>query len=172
MKSDKSAPDPRRLRVASVQFECAPGDKEANFRKIEFFTEQAARRGARLVVFPEACITGYWFMRNLSEKALAQLAEPVFEGPSAQRLIALAKQFDLTIGAGFVEAGPAGAFYNSYVVAMPDGRAQCHRKLHAFEHPLMRSGSEFTVFNLPDGFRVGVLICYDCNLIENVRLTA
>jgi predicted amidohydrolase len=28
------------------------------------------------------------------------------------------------------------------------------------------------VFDIPDGFRVGVLICYDCNIIENVRLTA
>ena len=71
-----------------------------------------------------------------------------------------------------MEAGPNGEFYNSYVVAMPDGTAQCHRKLHAFEHPSIRSGSEFTVFDLPDGFRVGVLICYDCNIIENVRLTA
>jgi predicted amidohydrolase len=36
----------------------------------------------------------------------------------------------------------------------------------------MRSGSEFTVFDLPGGFRAGLLICYDCNLVENVRLTA
>ena len=28
------------------------------------------------------------------------------------------------------------------------------------------------MFDLPEGFRVGVLICYDCNLIENVRITA
>jgi predicted amidohydrolase len=28
------------------------------------------------------------------------------------------------------------------------------------------------VFDIPEGFRVGVLICYDCNIIENVRLTA
>jgi predicted amidohydrolase len=28
------------------------------------------------------------------------------------------------------------------------------------------------VFDLPDGFRAGVLICYDCNLVENVRITA
>ncbi len=36
----------------------------------------------------------------------------------------------------------------------------------------MRGGSEFTVFDLPGGFRAGILICYDCNLVENVRLTA
>ena len=165
-------PDHRTLRVASVQMESAPGDKEANFRKIESFVEKAALEGVRLIVFPECCITGYWFIRNLSEAQLAALAEPVPDGGSTRRLIALAMKSGMTIGAGLVEAGPKGGFYNSYVVALPDGSVQRHRKLHAFEHPLIRSGSELTVFDLPDGFHAGVLICYDCNLIENVRMTA
>src|SRR4026209_2249114 len=170
MKND--ADDNRILRVDSVQFESAPGDKEANFRKIEAFIERAAQQNVRLIVFPECCITGYWFIRNLSVKALAQMAEPIFDGPSSRRLIDRAKRFGMTIGAGLVEAGPAGEFYNSYVVAAADGTAQRHRKLHAFEHLSISSGSEFTVFDIPDGFRVGLLICYDCNIIENVRLTA
>lgn len=164
--------DKRTLRVASVQFESLPGDKEANFRKIETFVEQAAAQGVRLVVFPECCITGYWFIRNLSVGELAALAEPIPDGPSTRRLSALARQHGVTLGAGFVEAGGAGVFHNSYVVALPDGTTHCHRKLQAFEHPAIRSGSDYTVFDLPDGFRVGVLICYDCNLIENVRITA
>ena len=36
----------------------------------------------------------------------------------------------------------------------------------------MASGDEITVFDTPQGCRVGVLICYDNNIIENVRLTA
>jgi predicted amidohydrolase len=164
--------DKRTLRVASVQFESAPGDKEANFRKIETFVERAAQQNVRMIIFPECCITGYWFIRNLSVKALAEMAEPIFDGPSSRRLIELAQKFGMTIGAGLVEADPAGEFYNSYIVAMADGSAKQHRKLHAFEHTSIFSGSEFTVFDIPDGFRVGVLICYDCNIIENVRLTA
>ena len=78
----------------------------------------------------------------------------------------------MTIGAGLVESGSPGEFYNSYVVAMSDGSVRRHRKLHAFEHPSILSGSDYTVFDLPEGFRAGVLICYDCNIIENVRLTA
>jgi hypothetical protein len=53
-----------------------------------------------------------------------------------------------------------------------DGTLHRHRKLHAFEHSAIRSGDEFTVFDLPEGWRCGLLICYDCNLIENVRITA
>ncbi len=166
-------PNPdRRLRVASVQMECSPADQEANFSKIERFLKSAAAQGARLVLFPECCLTGYWFIRNLSERELAALAEPVPEGPSARRLSALARRHQLTIGAELVEAAGGGIFYNTYMVALPDGTLHRHRKLHAFEHPAIRSGSEYTVFDLPDGWRAGLLICYDCNLIETVRITA
>ena len=72
---------------------------------------------------------------------------------------------------GCVEAAE-GAFFNTYVVALPDGTMHRHRKLHAFEHDAIRSDTDYTVFDLPDGFRAGVLICYDCNVIENVRITA
>jgi predicted amidohydrolase len=162
----------RVLRAAAVQFESAPADKEANFRKIEAFTADAARRGVRLIVFPECCVTGYWFIRNLSVDQLGALAEPIPAGPSTQRLRELAQRHDITIGAGWVEAAGDGVFHNSYVVALPDGTWHRHRKLHAFEHDAIQCGTDFTVFDLPDGFRAGVLICYDCNLIENVRLTA
>ncbi|HZJ15173.1 MAG TPA: nitrilase family protein [Chthoniobacteraceae bacterium] len=160
------------LRVASVQMECAAGDKAANFAKIERFAAEAAESGARLVLFPECCITGYWFMRNLSTDQLAALAEPAPAGPSTQRLSALAQRLGMSIGAGLVEDAGDGVFHNTYVVAVPDGTLHRHRKLHAFEHSAIRSGDEFTVFDLPEGWRCGLLICYDCNLIENVRITA
>src|SRR5687768_447156 len=119
------------LRAAAVQFESAPGDKEKNFDTIERFLAQAAGQDARLVVFPECCITGYWFIRHLSPSQLAALAEPVPSGPSTQRLIGLAGRHQVTIGAGLVEAAGGGVFHNTYVVVLPDGRVHRHRKLHA-----------------------------------------
>jgi predicted amidohydrolase len=162
----------RNVAAAAVQFECAQGDKAANLDKIHGFVEEAARRGVELLAFPECCITGYWFLRKLSREALAALAEPVVEGPSSRRLTAWAQQYRMTIGAGLIEAGEDGRFYNTYVIAMPDGTARRHRKLHAFENEHIASGNEYTVFETPQGCRAGVLICYDCNLIENVRATA
>ncbi len=164
--------DQRVLRVATVQMESKAGDKAANFAKIKSFVEQAASQGVRLIVFPECCITGYWFIRNLTPGQLEKLAEPIFDGESSQRLIGLSRKYGMSIGAGLIEAGENGVFHNSYVVAMPNGETRCHRKLQAFEHSLIRSGSEYTVFDLPDGFRVGVLICYDNNIIENGRSAA
>src|SRR5438045_1390620 len=162
----------RKLRVASVQMEHRDGDREANFAKLERFVAQAAAQGAQLVVFPECCVCGYWFIRNLPLDELTALAEPIPTGPSTQRLLALARDHRISIGAGWIESTANGAFHNTYVVALPDGTLHRHRKLQSFEHPAIRSGDSYTVFDLPQGFRAGILICYDNNIIENVRITA
>ena len=160
------------IRAASVQFNHAPGDKGANWGKIRAFTKDAAAGKVDLLVFPEMCITGYWHVRKLSRDEVAALAEPVPSGPSAQELIALSKEHGMTIGAGLIEQADDGTFYNTYVVAMPDGRTARHRKLHCFISEHLASGSEYTVFDIPQGARVGALICYDNNIGENVRITA
>jgi predicted amidohydrolase len=160
------------IRAAVVQFEHARGDKRANFAKIETFARRAVAQGVRLLAFPECCITGYWFLRNLTPAQLTDLAEPVPAGPSTQRLLALSRELNMTIGAGLVEIADDGKLHNTYVVAMPDGRHVRHRKIQAFEHDHIVPGREYTVFDLPEGVRVGVLICYDNNIVENVRITA
>ena len=162
----------KNIRAASVQFQHAPGDKPANLGKVGAFVERAARQGVELIAFPEMCITGYWHVRNLPREEVEALAEPVPSGPSTELLLSLSAQHGMTVGAGLIESAPDGSLYNSYVVAMPDGRAACHRKLHAFEGPHMKSGDAYTVFDTPHGCRVGVLICYDNNIIENARATA
>jgi len=149
------------IRAAAVQFEHAPNDKRANWLKIEHFVGRAAQSSVQILTFPECCITGYWHLRKLSRAKLEALAEPVFDGPSSQRLRALAQETGMTIGAGLVEIAADGTLYNTYVVAMPDGQFRRHRKLHCFISEHMASGSEYTVFDTPHGCRVGVLICYD-----------
>ncbi len=162
----------RNLKAAAVQFEHAPGNKEANLAKVRSFVEQAARQGVEMAVFPECCLSGYWFLRNLSEAQLRDLAEPAFTGPCATELLGMSKRHNMTVGAGLLEAGEDGCLYNTYLVAMPNGELKRHRKLHSFESEFMSSGCEYTVFDTPHGCRAGVLICYDVNIVENVRITA
>lgn len=162
----------KNIRVASVQFEHVAGDKQANLARIESFVAEAAGQGVELIVFPECCITGYLFMRQLTKEQLEALAEPVFEGPSSQKLMTLAKKHGMTVGAGLVEKAADGKMYNTYVVAMPDGQFRRHRKIHCFISEHLSCGSEFTVFDTPHGCRAAVLTCYDNNLGENVRLVA
>ena len=157
---------------AAVQFNHSPGDKHKNMARIRAFTEQAYAKNVELLVFPEMCITGYWHVRKLTKKEILALSEPVPAGPSTQKLLALSSQYGITIGAGLIEKADDGTLYNTYVVAMPNGSIACHRKLHCFISAHMASGDTYTVFDLPQGTRVGVLICYDNNIGENVRITA
>ena len=162
----------KNTKVASVQFEHSPGDKQANLNKVRLFTVRAAEQGAELVVCPEMCVTGYWFLRDLSRVELDALAEPIPDGPTTRELLNLAQEAGISVGAGFLERSEDGDLFNSYVVAMPDGSHVCHRKLHAFVNEHVASGSKFTVFDLPSGNRAAILICYDNNLFENTRMVA
>ncbi|MEZ4703529.1 MAG: nitrilase family protein [Rhodothermales bacterium] len=165
-------PPPASLRAATVQFEHAPGDKRYNLGVVARFCAEAEAAGAALVVFPEMCVTGYWHVHTLDRDAIADLAEPVPDGPSTQALLDLARRHRLIVGAGLIERAEDGRMYNAYVVCMPDGQVHTHRKLHTFVSPHLSSGDRYTVFDTPLGVRLGVLICWDNNLVENVRITA
>jgi len=160
------------IKAASVQFNHHKDDKAYNLSVIEKFVERASLQDINLIIFPEMCITGYWHVRNLSEPEVRSLSESVPSGPSTQALIALAVKYQMTIGAGLIEESEDGSLYNTYVVAMSDGTFAKHRKLHCFISAHMKSGDSYTVFDTPLGVRMGILICYDNNIIENARITA
>ena len=160
------------MKVASVQFCHVNADKNANYTIMRKFIEEAAKDENELVVFPEMCITGYWGLRNYDRGELIELAERVPDGASTKFLLELTSQFNISIGAGLIEISDDGKLYNTYVVAMPDGKIAKHRKIHCFLNENMASGDDFTVFELPNGRKAGILICYDNNIIENARINA
>ena len=47
--------------IAAVQMDCRLADKEHNLRTVRARLNDAAARGARLVLFPECALTGYSF---------------------------------------------------------------------------------------------------------------
>lgn len=159
--------DPSRLRVSVVQFEAAPSDKAGNLATVRRLASQAAADGAELVVLPEMCLLGYWHLTKTTAERLHELAEPG-DGPLVQSLQAIAADLGTAIGAGFLEVD-GGKLFNSYAVCFPDGTVHIHRKLHAFEHEAISRGDDYTVFDTPWGVRMAVLICWDNNLVENVR---
>jgi predicted amidohydrolase len=160
------------LRCASAQFQHRADDKAYNLSVIERLAAEAAVQGARIAAFPEMCVTGYWHVRNLGRPALDNLAESLPDGPSAEFVARVAAQRGMAIGAGLIERDASGRLFNAYFVAMPDGQIRWHRKLHAFENEHIASGDRYTVFDTPWGVRLGILICWDNNLVENARATA
>jgi predicted amidohydrolase len=162
----------RDIRVATVQFQHHPGDKSYNLGHVGHFVAEASRSGVEIIAFPEMCLTGYWHVRNLPREEIEALSEPVPDGRCAKELLRLSSEHRMTVGAGLIERGDDGRLYNSYFVAMPDGRWARHRKLHVFVSRFLSEGDQYTVFDTPHGCRVGVLICYDNNIVENARATA
>ncbi|MFM2483494.1 nitrilase family protein [Celerinatantimonas yamalensis] len=160
------------VRVASVQFNHRANDKPYNLSVIKRYVEKAAKLDVKIIVFPEMCVTGYWHVSKLSESEVLALSEFVPQGETCQTLLAMSTKYKISIGAGLIEIDDTGKLYNSYIMAMPDGRLTKHRKLHTFVSKYMASGNEYTVFNTPHGCRVGILICWDNNLVENTRITA
>ena len=160
------------ITVAAIQFNHRPGDKAFNLARVDTLAGEARQQGVELAVFPEMCLTGYWHVRKLSRQECLELAEPIAGGPSTEALLKMASAYDMTIGAGLIELGDDGRMYNSYVVAMPNGQVAVHRKLHCFISEHLSSGDSYTVFDIPQGAKVGVLICYDNNIGENVRMNA
>ena len=105
----------KRIKAAAVQFEHASGDKRANLDTIAGFVERAHTASVDLIIFPECCVTGYWFLRNLTRSELEDLSEPVPGGPTSLELSQLARERGMTIGAGLVELGDDGELYLSLI---------------------------------------------------------
>lgn len=158
------------LVIATAQFEHASGDKAFNLAVIDELTGKAAAQGAKVVAFHECSVTGYSFARKLTREQLLAIAEPVPDGPSVERLIAIARKHDIIVLAGLFEL-EAGKVYKAYVCVDSGGVIAKHRKIHPFIHPDILPGTSYTVFDL-HGWKCGILICYDNNIVENVRATA
>ncbi len=160
----------KNLTIATAQFEHKSADKESNLTIIDQMSQQAANQGAGIIAFHECCISGYTIANTLSKKDLTKLAEPVPDGSSTQRLIKIAEDNNITILAGLFEKDDNDRLYNTYVCVDKSGLIAKHRKLHPFINPHLSPGNSYTVFDL-NGWKCGILICYDNNILENARAT-
>ena len=161
----------KNLKIATAQFENRSGDKEYNLSVIEQLAGAAAAEGAKAIAFHECSITGYTFARHLSREQMLELAEPIPGGASLERLRQIAERHDMAILAGLFEKDADEKLYKAYVCVDKNGLVARYRKLHPFINPYLSPGMEYCVFDL-DGWKCGILICYDNNVVENVRATA
>ena len=158
------------LKIATAQFENSSGDKAYNLSIIRKLSGDAAAQGAKAVTFHECSITGYTFARHLSKEQMLDLAELIPSGPSIQALKEIATEHNITVLAGLFEKDEHNNLFKAYVCVDKNGLAAKHRKLHPFINPHLSPGDRYTVFDL-HGWKCGILICYDNNIIENVRAT-
>jgi 5-aminopentanamidase len=157
--------------VAVAQLALAVGQLKANREAASAAVAEAALAGARLVVLPELADSGYVFTDAGEARSLASSAA---SGPTLRAWRALAATHDLTIAGGFCELGPDGKLYNSAAIVDASGTRAVYRKAHLWdaEKKIFTPGDEAPpVVELPFG-NVGLMICYDLEFPEWVRLTA
>lgn len=159
------------VRVACCQIPVMVGDPLGNRVSARAAIQAAADAGARIIVLPELANVGYMFDNRAQLQAAAETAD----GPSVREWELLARERDLVIVAGFAEAGDDGLVYNSAVLVDKTGRRAVYRKAHLWDREkdnLFTPGSDAPpVVDTPWG-RIGMLICYDLEFPEWVRIPA
>ncbi|MEP7373235.1 MAG: nitrilase family protein [Chitinophagaceae bacterium] len=159
-----------KLKISTAQFEHKSADKNYNLSVIDDLSAKAANEGSNIIAFHECSVTGYTFARHLSKEQMLQIAEFIPGGESILKLTAIARKNNITILAGLFEKDEHNDLFKAYVCVDKNGLVAKFRKLHPFINPHLLPGNGYCIFEL-HGWKCGILICYDNNIIENVRAT-
>jgi len=157
-------------KVAGVQMDCRLADKEFNLQVIRERLAVAAAAGARLIVFPEAILSGYGF--KSVDEAWAY-AEPL-PGPATQTLGMDCRRLGVSIAFGLLER-QGDRLYNACALVGPGGFQARYRKAHlpflGIDRYAAPGDTPFEVHDL-GGLRIGINICYDMCFPEIARMHA
>ena len=144
--------------VAAVQFEPNLLDVRRNIAVAQQMAFEAAAKGARVIVLPELCTSGFVF-KNVREAADCSQTK---DGYQTQAFAPIARKFKCHIVVGYPETCE-GKLYNSAAVVGPrglEGNCQKHNLWGSDNLWAQPSEEMHPVVNTPSG-RLGVLICRD-----------
>lgn len=155
------------LRACGVQLDPELGAGSRNAARAAEEVARAAAEGARLVVFPEAALTGYVFESREEAEGAAVRAG----GPELAEVARACRDAGAWAVVGAIERADDDLFNTAFVLG-PEGPFGRFRKVHTLclgVDRFTRPGEGFRVFELPFG-RVGVHICYDGSFPESARV--
>lgn len=148
------------LKVAAVQMQSTRSFAD-NLTRITNSIHDCARRGARVVAFPECALTGY-FAESATNVTAAQLADAEARLGEACR----AADVYALVGSAWREEGK---LFNSALIFAPSGKViERYHKIQLAER-WPEAGDHLSVFKL-DGVPCSVIVCHDERYPELVRL--
>ena len=165
-----------RLTVASLQLALNSHDEGENIAAVSTLVEEAAGKGAQVVLPPEL-FSGPYFCK-VEEEELFALARPTAEHPSVVAMQKLAAGLQIAIPTSFFERD-GHHYYNTLAMIGPDGEILgTYRKSHIPDGPgyeekyYFRPGNDgFKVWDV-FGARIGVGVCWDQWYPESARVMA
>jgi predicted amidohydrolase len=153
------------LALWQCPFATHPADALA---RLDATAAQARAQGAALLVCPEMSLTGY----QIGAQAVASLAEAA-DGPLAQAVCTVAQRHGIAIVYGYPEQHPPGRPHNAVQFIDADGQRIAHyRKTHLFggvDWAQFAAGAQAPAVFAWNGWRLGLLICYDIEFPEPAR---
>lgn len=173
-------PPMTKLTVAALQLALGSEDEAANIAAVSALVEEAAGKGAQVVLPPEL-FSGPYFCREEKDEFFA-LARPTAEHPSVIAMQALAAKLQVAIPTSFFERD-GHHYYNTMAWIDATGEIQgTYRKSHIPDGPgyeekfYFRPGNDgFKVWGVPTQTgtaRVGLGICWDQWYPETARCLA
>jgi len=180
-------PGRRVVRVAGAQLGPIQrsDDRATVVRRLLALLEEAAMRGARLVVFPELALTTFfprWYVENLSDAD--HWYETAMPSPATQPLFDRARELRVGMCLGYAELTESGRRFNTQILVDETGAVVAkYRKVHipghaanepdrpfqhAERHYFEPSDEGFGVWSAFGG-RVGMMICNDRRWPETYR---
>jgi len=169
----KPARSEKDLRVAVIEFNPEHGKKTINQGRLLAAINEAADRGANLIVTPELSTTGYQFENKKLVALLSNEIPCVF----TDKLKMISRERGVYLVVSFMErAGRRDGHFNYYISAVmagPDGKLHRHRKKHLETKDCRWStpGEKVPVFNTPYG-KVAIGICRDVMYMDFVDRAA
>ncbi|WP_324740241.1 N-carbamoylputrescine amidase [Tsuneonella sp. CC-YZS046] len=164
------------ITVAALQLALASEDERENIAAVSALVEEAAGKGARIVLPPELFSGPYFCKRE--DEVLFALARPTAEHPSVIAMRALAAKLRIAIPTSFFERD-GHHYYNTLAMIDEGGEILgTYRKSHIPDGPgyeekyYFRPGNDgFKVWDVA-GTRIGVGICWDQWYPECARVMA
>ncbi len=163
--------------VTIAMFQGAPelGEVQNNVNKMKNQMVEAKKMGADCIVFPELFTSGYMLNNDcMNNDCMKELAERK-DGKSFVELSQCARSNEIGVLYGYPELD--GSIYNSVQFIDKSGnRLANYRKMHLWidSTNIERVFTPGDTFEMVEfcGLKIGLLICYDVEFCEAVRILA
>jgi predicted amidohydrolase/GNAT superfamily N-acetyltransferase len=174
--ADMSGSWSRNVRLGLVQWKMRNyAGIDGLFEHLDFFLQVVSGYGSDFAVFPElfnAPLMAMYDDQNEAE-AIRSLAEHTI--PIRDYMVKAAMKYNVNIVTGSMPMVEGGILYNMGFLCRRDGSWERYEKVHVTPNEKsawgIHGGRQVRVFDTDCG-KVGVVICYDCEFPELVRLLA
>lgn len=159
------------FKVAAIEFNPEFMELEKNIVAAAAIAEEAAKNGARLIVMPEAAVSGYIY-KDLEQFLPYMDTVP---GKTTDALCSVTKKYNCFIAIGIAEIDPdTGLTYNTGALVGPQGFIGKYRKNGLNPSDVLwfvPGNTGYPVFDTELG-RITMIICYDDTYWEPARVAA